>query len=67
MPCRACVGRASLRGTYSEALLSLERPSRVQDIERLASGLPSLSVERLSSGLGSMHMVSGVGLWCMRL
>lgn len=52
------MGRAALRGTYSEALLSLERPSRLQDIERLASGLPSLSIERLSSGLGSMHMVS---------
>ena len=29
----------------------------LQDIERLASGLPSLSLERLTSGLGSMHMV----------
>lgn len=29
----------------------------LQDIERLASGLPSLSLDRLSSGLGSMHMV----------
>lgn len=51
------VSCAGLLGRHQQLLL----PSCLQDIERLASGLPALSLDRLSSGLGSMHMVRLAG------